>query len=37
MERRRKNMYEYLASMANLHVLGSETKLNKSNILRVNW
>ena len=34
-EEEEENMYEYSASMANLYVLGSETKLNKSKILGV--
>ena len=32
-EEEEENMYEYLASMTNLHVLGSGTKLNKSKTL----
>ena len=32
-EEEEENMYEYLASIANLHVLGLGTKLNKSKTL----
>ena len=35
--RRRKNIYEYSVSMANLHVLSSWTKLNKSKTLGGNF